>query len=297
MILLTGASGFIGKHLLAELIQEYGKDSILALTSTPVEEAHYLLHNGYNFEADYFIKSGFGTQIDTLIHAGAFTPKSSKQANDVVKCNSNIISADKLLSADLPNLKKIIYLSTLDVYGPDEIISENSLVQPGSLYGESKLYVEKMMTAWANDNINVHQILRVGNVYGPGEQAYKKIIPVTIKKLLQDQPLQIWGTGKEIRSFIYIKDVVYAIMHALKLDLSAGVINLVSSQKITIAALVNKLIALSGKNINPEVVPVDTPGRDLIFDNRKMKDLLFTNEFSLDEGLLQEWNYMKSLEA
>ena len=296
MVLLTGASGFIGKHLLAKLIKEFGKAHILALTSTPVEKALYLPHNGYSFEADYFIKSGFGTQIHTIIHAGAFTPKNSEQANDVVKCNSNIISADKLLGADLPNLKKIIYLSTLDVYGPDEIISESSLVQPGSLYGDSKLYVEKMITAWANANSNVHQILRVGHVYGPGEQAYQKIIPVTIKKLLQEQPLQIWGTGKEIRSFIYITDVIDAIMHALKLDLSAGIINLVSSQKITIAALVNKIIALSGKNIVPEVAPVDTPGRDLIFDNRKMKDLLFSNETTLDDGLLQEWNYMKNLQ-
>ena len=297
MILLTGASGFIGKHLLAELIQEYGKDSILALTSTTVEEAHYLLHNGYNFEADYFIKSGYGTQIDTIIHAGAYTPKSSKGANDVVKCNSNIITADKLLSADLPNLKKIIYLSTLDVYGPAEVISESSLVQPGSLYGESKLYVEKMITVWANANNKVHQILRVGHVYGPGEQAYQKIIPLTIKKLLQGQPLQIWGTGKEIRSFIYIEDVVKGIVNALKLTINSGIINLVSSQKITIAALVYKLIAFSGKSIVPEVVPVDVPGKDFVFDNHKMKDLLFSNETSLDDGLFQEWNYMKSLEA
>ena len=297
MILLTGASGFIGKHLLAELIQEFGKDHILALTSTPVTEANYLLHNGYNFEADYFIKSGYGTQIDTIIHAGAYTPKSSKQANDVVKCNSNIITADKLLSADLPNLKKIIYLSTLDVYGPAEVISESSLVQPGSLYGESKLYIEKMIIAWANANNKVHQILRVGHVYGPGEQAYQKIIPLTIKKLLQDQPLQIWGTGKEIRSFIYIEDVVKAIINAMKLSINSGIINLVSSQKITIAALVYKLIALSGKSIVPEVVPVDVPRRDFVFDNHKMKDLLFSNETSLDEGLLQEWTYMKNLQV
>ena len=295
MILLTGASGFIGKHLLATLTQEYGKDSILALTSTPVEEAHFLLHNNYNFEADFFIKSGYGTQINTIIHAGAFTPKNSKQANDVVKCNRNIFTTDRILNADLPNLKKIIYLSTLDVYGPAEIISESSQVQPGSLYGESKLYVEKMITAWANANNKVHQILRVGHVYGPGEQAYQKIIPVTINKILQDQPLQIWGTGNEIRSFIYIKDVVHAIMNALKLDQNAGIINLVSRQKITIAALVDKLIALSGKNIIPEVVPADAPGRDFIFDNSKMKDLLISNETVLDEGLLQEWTYMKSL--
>ena len=297
MILLTGASGFIGKHLLAELIQEYGEDSILALTSTPVEEAHYLLHNGYNFEADYFIKSGYGTQIDTIIHAGAYTPKSSKGANDVVKCTSNIATADKLLQANLPNLKKIIYLSTIDVYGPAEIISESSQLEPTSLYGESKLYVEKMITAWAIANEKLHQILRVGHVYGPGEESYQKIIPVTIQKILQEQPLQIWGTGKEIRSFIYIKDVVDAIINASKLDMDAGVINLVSSQKVTIAELVNKLVAVSGKIIVPEVIPSVMRGKDFIFDNSRMRTLLISNETVLDEGLLEEWTYLKNLQA
>ncbi|MBK8521170.1 MAG: SDR family oxidoreductase [Chitinophagaceae bacterium] len=106
----------------------------------------------------------------------------------------------------------------MDVYQQSEIISERSLIQPSSLYGESKLYSEKMVTAWASSNNKIHQILRVGHVYGPGEEAYEKIIPVTITKILRDQPLQIWGTGNEIRSFIFIKDIVSAIMNAVKLE-------------------------------------------------------------------------------
>lgn len=297
MILLTGASGFIGKHLLKKLVTVFGKDSILAFTSAPIEEAPYLMHNNYNFETDYFIKSGYGTQINTIIHAGAFTPKSSKEANDVAKCTSNITNADKLLHTDLPNLKKIIYLSTLDVYGPAEIISESSQIEPASLYGESKLYVEKMITAWANVNNKLCQILRVGHVYGPGEEAYQKIIPVTIQKILHQQPVQIWGTGKEIRSYIFIKDVVDAITNTLKLSTNAGVINLVSSQKITIISLVDKLIALSGKNIVAEIIPTTSLGRDFIFDNSKMRDILIAKETVLQEGLLEEWTYLKNLQG
>ena len=86
-----------------------------------------------------------------------------------------------------------------------------------------------------------------------------------------------------------------ALLQALKLDVEAGVINLVSSQKITIAALVNKLIALSGKNIFPEILPTDVPGRDFVFDNSKMKQFLLSEETALDEGLLKEWTYMKNL--
>jgi len=295
MILLTGASGFIGKHLLSALVQEYGKDHVLALTSAPLPQANYLLHNDYNFGDDYFLKTGFGSQIHTIIHAGAFTPKNGKQANQIKDCNSNIFSADKLLSAHLPNLEKIVYLSTLDIYGQSDIISESSPIQPISLYGESKLYVEKMVTAWANENNKVHQILRVGHVYGPGEEAYQKIIPVTIKKLLQDQPLQIWGTGNEIRSFIYIKDIVSAILKSLKFEAGIGPVNLTGSQRITIAELVNKLVALSGKNASVEIIPAQVPGRDMIFDNSKMKKFLLSRETVLDEGLLEEWNLMKNL--
>lgn len=297
MILLTGASGFIGKHLLAALIIEYGKDHVLALTSAPLPQANYLLHHDYDFEEDYFLRTAWGKKINTIIHAGAFTPKNSKQANDWKECNRNIFTTGKLLHAALPNLEKVIYLSTLDVYGQSEIISENSLIQPISLYGQSKLYIEKMITAWANERNKIHQILRIGHVYGPGEEAYQKVIPVTIKKLLQDQPLQIWGTGKEIRSFIYIKDIVSAILASLKLGSGIGPVNLTGGQKITIAELVNKLVVLSGKNASIEIIPAQVPGRDLVFDNSKMKKNLLPQETILDEGLLEEWTLMKNTQS
>ncbi len=67
MILLTGASGFIGRHLISALIHEYGKDNILALTSAPVNDANYILHNDYNFDVDYFVKSGYGKKIEIII--------------------------------------------------------------------------------------------------------------------------------------------------------------------------------------------------------------------------------------
>lgn len=293
MILLTGASGFIGRHLISALITEYGMDSILALTSAPVKDANYLLHNNYDFDVDYFVKSGYGEQIETIIHAGAFTPKNSKQANDWKACNRNVFTTDRLLQTTLPKLKKLIYLSTLDVYQQSDLISESSLTQPSSFYGESKLYSEKIATAWAIANNKAHQILRVGHVYGPGEEAYEKIIPVSITKILQDQPLHIWGTGNEIRSFIFIRDIVDAILNAVKLKDNIGIVNLAGSQKITITELVNKLIAISGKNSLIEKKSVDTPGKNFVFDNSKMKQWLLANETTLDEGLAEEWAYMK----
>lgn len=292
MILLTGASGFIGKHLHAELVSQYGNDGVIALTSVPILGYNYLSHNNYDFDFDFFIENGYADLITTIIHAGAYTPKQASQANDYSKCNQNIFNTAKLLAAYLPNLQKIIYLSTLDVYGKSDMISESTLLDPVSLYGFSKLYCEKMIDSWANQHNKLYQVLRIGHVYGPGEENYQKIIPATIKKLISRQPIQIWGTGKELRAFIYIKDVVNSIMNALKLNEIVGPINLVSDNPISIVELVNRLIAISGQNINVENIAASVPSRDLIFDNSKLKKYLLPSETDLNDGLIEEWRYM-----
>jgi UDP-glucose 4-epimerase len=292
MILLTGASGFIGKHLHRALVEEYGGDNILALTSDPIDGCNYLLHNNYQFKPGYFVENNYADAIEIIIHAGAYIPKNASQANDYLNCNQNIYSTEKLLSAELPNLQKIIFISTVDTYGKADVISESSPVEPVSLYGYSKLFCEKMIAAWAGEKGKRFQILRLGHVYGPGEENYQKIIPVTIKNLINNQPVQIWGSGKEIRSFIYIKDVVEAILNCLNLNEDIGPVNLVSGNSISIAELVNNIIRISGRQAVIENISAHSVGRDLVFDNGKQKKYLLQSETALDKGLAEEWYYM-----
>lgn len=292
MILLTGASGFIGKHLLRRLIEKYGKENILALTSKPIVECQYLLHENYSFDKDYFIKAGFAS-IETIIHLGAFTPKDNTESNNWKKCNSNITNTECLLNADFPSLNKVLYISTLDVYAPEEIISEQSNIRPISLYGSSKLYCEEMVEAWTKEYNKGFQLLRIGHVYGPGEEVYEKIIPLTIKRIINNQPILIYGEGREIRSFINIHDVVEAIINAMNLESNVGPINLVGGQAITIAELVNLLIEISDVKVSKQYIESNNKSRNLVFNNDKMKKYLLPNEMSLTEGLLEEWKYMK----
>jgi nucleoside-diphosphate-sugar epimerase len=148
MILITGASGFIGSHLLSSIIELYGQEKILALTSKPTSKCKYLLHNDYSFDDDYFVNSGF-ENIEIIIHAGAFIPKSSSDGNNISECNSNVSSTAKLLTSNLPNIKNFVFFSTVDVYGYNSLISEETNLSPSSLYGHSKVYCEQMITAWA----------------------------------------------------------------------------------------------------------------------------------------------------
>lgn len=295
MILLTGASGFIGKHLLNSLILNYGKENVIALTSQPISSCNYILHHDYFFDKNYFIDKGFNN-IHTIIHAGAFTPKNTKESNYLNQSNSNIFNTTKLISSSIPNLKKIIFLSTLDVYASSATaINENSIIDPISLYAQSKLYCEKLLESWSSDKKINLQILRIGHVYGPGEEKYKKIIPITINNILSDKPITIYGEGKAIRSFIYVSDIVDAIINALELNNNIDCINIVGDEQISIKDLVEKLIKISKKEITIKFIKTNASERNLIFDNNKMKMQLHIPIINLEEGLIKEFNYMSKL--
>lgn len=292
MILITGTSGFIGKHLLSALIKMFGKEDVLALTSAPTDQCPFILHEDYTFGNSAFESKGYGDRIETIILAGAFTPKSSRYANDWHLCNRNILSLDKVLQVPLPKLKKVVFLSTLDVYGSSELITEQTIIKPATLYGESKYYGERLVSAYCEARSLVSHILRVGHVYGPGEEAYEKLIPATMKSLLKDEAVELWGDGKNTRAFIYIDDVVTAILNSLTIVDSISPVNLVSTQSITIRELLEKIISISNKDCEIKYIPHKQDSRNLNFDSGKMIKYLLKAETPLDLGLEKEWQYM-----
>lgn len=294
MILLTGATGFIGSSLLDALIEIFGKDQIVSFTSNPTNKCQFLLHNNYKFDNEIFVDSEL-SEIDTIIHAGAFTPKSSINSNNIDQCNSNILNTARLINAHLPRLKKFIFLSTLDVYGYDNPITEESPVNPGSLYGHSKLYCEKMIYNWAFQNSIIYQILRIGHVYGPGEEKYQKLIPTVMNRIINNESVKLVGTGDDIRTFIYISDVVESIIKSFYLETSNEIINVVGEEQVSVKNLVNKIIELSNKNVLIERIETEAKSRNLVFDNSKLKKLLHEPTVTLSKGLEREWQYLNKI--
>jgi len=294
MILLTGASGFIGSHLLKILVEKYGNENVVVLTSRPIEDDVCVLHNNFNFKEDIFLQHGL-EKIETLIHAGSFTPKNSEEMNNIHLSNLNIRNTEALLNAKLPNLKKLIYLSAIDVYNTDSIITEKSIENPISMYAQSKLYSEKMIQHWGIQNEKTVQLLRIGHVYGPGEESYAKLIPEAFRKVISNQPLKIWGTGGELRSYIYVEDVAEAIVNSITYEENLGVINIVGSQPITTLRLVEKIKYLANSDVMIEKTETDFKGRNLVFDNSKLMNYLLTSETNIEEGLRKEYLYMKHL--
>jgi UDP-glucose 4-epimerase len=291
-LLVTGASGFIGSRLAQAAIARFGTANVLALSSRNIDGINTLTYDPTDFS---ITEPARLLDIEILLHAGAFIPKSSAEANDIHGCNSNIRFSEKLLSHRFPKLRTIIYLSTVDVYAPSELADEETPALPQTLYGFSKLYCERMIQQAAkNRDITCH-ILRIGHVYGPGEEKYQKFIPNVMRNILAGKPVELWGLGTELRSYIFIENVVTAVLNAIPLEDSVGIINIVSGNAHSIKDLLAKIIEISGEQV--DIICRDFIGvsRDCVFDNRKCRTLLLPSETDLITGLAAEFEHFKSL--
>ncbi len=290
-ILITGASGFVGRKVVEEILKTYPNNDVVALASNELTIST-ILHNNYNIDENYLLNNGC-ENVEVILHIGAYTPKSGEESNYIFENNRNIYTTETLLRQNLPNLKKIVFISTLDVYAPCEIINEQSLVEPVSIYGWSKLYCEKMIESYAKEKNIKYNILRLGHVYGEGEEHYNKILPLTIKKILNNEPIEIYGDGNAIRTFIYIEDVAKAIVKSIDIDYNT--INVVGSEPITIRNLVKKIINISKKEIKIVYTHPEMQNRNLIFDNTLLKKYLLKEITDLNYGLEKEYHYMEKV--
>lgn len=291
-ILLTGASGFLGGHLLSAIIEKYGTESVVALTSKKnlcTNCVEYVSLQDFGLYKNHF------NEITHVVHAGAFIPKNIAESNDLILSFNNIAYTNELLSFDFINLSKIINISTSDVYSSDiEKISEKSELKPVSLYASSKLYCEEMVKKFSIEKKINYINLRVGHVYGPGEEKYRKVLPVSIQNILKDQPLELFGDGSDTRSFIFINDVVKSIVNSIEAQIANIDINVVSGTSISIKDLLNKIVGISGKVVKINKRESSHKKRSITLDNTLLLSTILDKETRLGDGLKIEYEYMRS---
>jgi UDP-glucose 4-epimerase len=199
------------------------------------------------------------------------------------------------LSYDYKKLKKIIYVSTLDVYEPtDEIITEDTKVSPTTMYGLSKYYCERMIKVWGNKNKIKTQILRMGHVYGPGEEQYSKLIPSIMTSILKSRQAYINGKGENYRCYIFIEDAINAILESIHSENISEVLNIVGSFNYTVSEIVEKIIKISGYKVDIKQIKDSEKKNNLMFDNTKLIRELYSPSYNIDSGLKIEWEYLKN---
>lgn len=198
-VLITGGSGFLGNHI-TNLASGSLSQHVINIS---VRGDGFFEPSGKPRAERLVVDDGRFDDVETIIHSGTFIPKNKEAMRDFLAPAANVSSTSRLLSLEWPNLKKFIYLSTVDIDGhSDQVIDKTSSPNPRTLYAQSRFFGETQVDSFGAQRGVTKQILRVGHVYGPGEDEYKKLIPETIRRVITGRELHL-SAGGEARRITY----------------------------------------------------------------------------------------------
>ena len=257
--MVTGGAGFIGRHLVAKLLDDGHEITIFDnFSSSYKNDITYLLESGVSLVTgdilDYDLLLKSISSHDFVIHLAAQTSVSESIANP--KTTVDIIvngTVNVLKSCVKTNVKNLIFSSSAAIYGNslDTLISENSQLSPLSSYGASKLVAEYNLHVFSKFfGLNCIS-LRLFNVYGNGQSTDAGVIRKFLKNISEKAPLEIFGDGTQTRDFVHISDVIQAFYCAIRnIEAKRGnVYNIGSGSATSINELAALLLSGKGKDL------------------------------------------------
>ncbi|MBS3126579.1 NAD-dependent epimerase/dehydratase family protein [Candidatus Woesearchaeota archaeon] len=291
-VLVTGGAGFIGSHVVDALINKgdtvFVVDNLVTGTKQNVNaKAHFS-----NIDVcDQGIESIFQLGIDNVIHLAAQIDISTSIQNPLYDAKVNILGGLTILeNCKKYHVKKVIYANSAAEIGDLRYIpvDEQHPLHPLSPYGVSKLTMHYYLQVYAQlYNLNF-TTLRFANVYGPrqGNVGEGGVVSIFIQKLLHHEVPVIFGDGWQTRDFIYVGDVVDAIVLALEKG-SNTCYNVGTGKEISVHELFRLLCDLTGKEAAPKYQEA-RKGEILrnVFSIEKIKkELEWFPKITLREGL------------
>lgn len=265
--LVTGGAGFIGSHIVEELVKREERVRVLDNFSTGKKEniAPFLeeieLIEGDIRDSEIVKKAV--KEIDYVLHQAAL-PSVPRSIKDPVTTNEvNVLGTlNILMAAKEGGVKKIVYASSSSVYGdtPNLPKREDTVTSPLSPYALSKLAAEEYSKLFSSLYGLEAIILRYFNVFGPRQDPtsqYAAVIPKFIASMLKGERPTIYGDGEQSRDFTYVSNVVSANLLAITSKIKEGVFNIACGKRIT----VNELVKSLSKIIDTDIEPLHTNPR------------------------------------
>jgi len=250
-VLVTGGAGFIGSHLVDELVKR-GFDVVVLddFSIGSVENLSGCIEKIHLVQGDIRDKATVEDSlrcVDLVFHLAAIASVPYSVEHPEVTNEINVNGTTNLLEASSSSVDKFVYVSTSAVYGDPEYlpIDENHPLNPISPYAESKLKTEQLCEEYQESCGLKIVILRPFNVYGPRQTSnqYAGVIVRFIERLLEGQPPIIYGDGLQTRDFIYVEDAARALILASQNKEATGrIFNVASGLPTSINQLAQLLI-------------------------------------------------------
>ena len=259
-ILITGGAGFIGSHLTHYFVKKYSDYKITNIDAlTYASNYDYIKgleeFQNYNFEKidindyDRLDKLFKRNNFDYVLHLAAESHVDNSIENPVIFAKTNIIGTLNLLNLSKKYWKdlssKIFYhISTDEVYGSltdTGYFKETNPYDPRSPYSASKASSDHFVRAFYHTYKLPVIISNCSNNFGPN-QNNEKLIPVVINSILNNNPIPVYGSGKNIRDWLYVEDHVMAIDQILAHGQAGETYNIGGGNELSNIELINKII-------------------------------------------------------
>lgn len=312
-VLVTGGAGFIGSHLVERLLDE---GASVRITVRDPKSPKIRQNLGKKTDQVEAVKADLTqkkdckqacTGIDFVFNLASAVGSISFNKDQWSVLTQNMEIGSNMISAAVDsNVERFLVMSSSFVYSPKftaSIREDQGFVDDPDKskigYGWSKRFQEIAgRVAFEQFGLKT-AIVRPSNVYGPRDDFSEKglIIPTFIRHVFNAEDLTIYGEGKQKRDFIFVDDVVTGLMLAIEKYPVADPVNLASHEEVSIIALANKIMAISGKKVQIHHNPAgETGAMQRHFDTSKAKEKTgFSAKISIDQGLRKtiDW-YNKS---
>lgn len=299
-VLVTGGCGFIGSHFINRLL------SNKTLRVINIDCLNYCssINNVDSFDNYIFVKGNIKNEdllyqifqsyeIDTVVHFAAQSHVDNSFINSFVYTMDNVVGTHTLIECvrNTPNITKFIHISTDEVYGDfgDHKKKENSVLCPTNPYAATKAAAELLVQSYYHSYKLPAMIIRSNNVYGP-KQYLEKVIPKFITSINSAEKCTIHGSGENKRAFLYIDDIVDAVLLILNNGKLGEIYNVGSDHEISI----NELLEILRQKLCPEksIEQIRTFVEDRPYNDKryyvcdeKLKSLGWTQKISFENGL------------
>jgi UDP-glucose 4-epimerase len=300
-VLVTGATGFIGSHLVERLVNLGAQVTAVGpslgwrpTVRSLVEQGrvHFTkLHAFWSLASVGRVASEFNG-VEYVVHlAYAMPPGRSCLENTIADIRRNVVGTLRFVQRLPDSVSKICFASSALVYGlnPPQPVAETDCARPVTVYATGKLATETYLRLHARESGISVLVLRYATVYGPMETV-PRAIPNFIRQVLAGRSPVIRGRGDDVRDYVHVLDVVNATLLALTHDASnLQVYNVGTGRGHTTREIADKTIRLAGKHVKPVYEPAKHVSNRIVCDISRARSVLgYEPRVALNEGLSEE---------
>ncbi len=296
-VLVTGGSGFIGRHVVAELRAAGAAVRVIDLVAHP--DPAIELVQGDITDRDALAQATAGG-IDAVVHLAAVTSvlRSVKQPEQTFQ--TNLAGTHAVLeAARAAGARALVFASTNAVTGlmREPAISERAVLAPLTPYGATKAAGEMLMSAYTA-SFGVRCVcLRLTNVYGPGMQAKDSIVARLMRAIRLGDGFEVYGDGRQVRDYVHVSDVVAAARRGLTEEAWSGPVVIGSGRSLSVLEVLDAVRAATGAELAVAHGPA-RPGEmpAVIVDTDHAHELGWSPQFSFEDGVAGVWDEWSALE-